>query len=56
MEWFGESTVSLVGKAYIQPIKDGVQKKLKQKSVPPDLKEAILEAIQEASRKKAKKK
>ena len=53
VEWFGESTMSLVAKANLKSIQDGVQKRLNYcKSVPADLKEAILEAMQEYSQMK----
>lgn len=55
VEWFGESTVSLVGRANIKSIKDGVQKRLnyaKPMEVSPNLKEAILEAMQRYSQMK----
>ena len=49
MEWFGESTVSLVCKSSIKSLKEGVNRRRKQKPIQPELKVAIKLAIQEAS-------
>ena len=50
IEWYGESTVSLVRKSYIKTLKEGVGKRLKLKPLTEDLKNAINLAIIEATK------
>ena len=50
VEWFGECTHSLVHKNSIKDLREGVTKRLSNNKVPANLKGAIKQAIEEASK------
>ncbi len=52
INWFGESSVSLVSKCNIKGLKEGISRRLKQRAISPQLKAAIEEAIKAASSSK----
>lgn len=55
MDWYGESTRSLVSKSSIQPIKEAVAYRLGRSfAFSKHLKDAVIEAIQEAIDQKIK--
>ena len=53
MDWFGESTMSLVSKSSISSIKEGLRIRVK-KYINRQLRDAVVEALQEAMNQKTK--
>ena len=50
VEWFGEHTRSLVGRSKIHDLREGVMRRMNQKPLGLNLKRAVLQAIEAASK------